>query len=667
MISHTATRLLLTFTVVALALIPHLAYLPRWAVLLIVVAGLWRLLAERRSWRLPGLIIRGSATLLVTVGVLNAFHTLNGLDAGTALLASMVGLKALETRDGRDLIILIYVGYFLNAAALLRDQSVTLFAYTVLTGWLLTATLSDLQRRPVTLGHAAPALFFGAALKRTAWMWLLAVPLALVLFLFVPRLQGQLWALPSDDTHTISGLSDDLALGDLAGLTLSNESAMRVWFEGSLPPPNARYFRVLTLDEFDGRRWSRAPRSMDQPTLQVLSPDSPLQYRVSLEPTQHAWLPALDTVTNWNHASASRNNQLELTQITSATQRALPVRQRLVYALTSTPHSIIPITDADADSAHLPANAAPRSRALAAELRANTHSDRDYINRVLNYFNKERFSYTLESPRVIGDPTDDFLFNTRAGFCEHYASAFAVLMRAAGLPARLVVGYHGGDYNRYGGYLLVRQANAHAWVEVGVEGRWIRVDPTAAVAPERVVQGAGDPTTRGPIAALPPSIAQWLYNVRFIWDAARTVWFDNVVTFSASNQQQLLNMLGLGADLWRGLVLSLTIGLTAITVVLGTWLTVDFRSHRDDAVTRAWKRICKRLNTRGVVRHRAEGPSDYLRRAAQMLPDDAHALNQLHDAYTRLRYLSHSDDTAKNDFLALAKKYGRHTSQQRSC
>jgi transglutaminase-like putative cysteine protease len=648
----------MTFAALAVALIPHLAYLPRWAVLLIVVTGLWRLLAERRSWRLPGLIIRGSATLLVTAGVLNAFHTLNGLDAGTALLASMAGLKALETRDGRDLSIMVYVGYFLCAAALLRDQSLALFAYTVLTGWLLTATLSQLQRRTVVAGKPAN-VNFGAVLKRSAWLWLLAVPLALVLFLFVPRLQGQLWALPTEDTNTISGLSDELALGDLASLTLSNESAMRVWFEGSVPPPDARYFRVLTLDEFDGSNWRRAPRSLDETNLQVRSSDQQQQYRISLEATQHAWLPALDAVTNWNHASASRNDQLELMQVTGAARKAQPVRQRLVYTLTSATHPIVPIVSTDANNLGLPANSAPRSRALAARLRADSTSDRDYVNHVLNYFNKERFSYTLESPRVIGDPTDDFLFNTRAGFCEHYSSAFAVLMRAAGLPARVVVGYHGGDYNRYGGYLLVRQANAHAWVEVGIESRWIRVDPTAAIAPERILQGAGDRATRGPIAALPPSIAQWFYNVRFVWDAARTMWFDNVVTFSTNNQQQLLNMLGLGADLWRGLVLSLTIGLTAITIVLGTWLTLDLKSHHQDPVTRAWTRICKHLTRRGVSRHPAEGPSNYLHRAARALPDDAHALNELRVAYTHARYLKHSDHTAEHNFLALAKKYYR--------
>jgi protein-glutamine gamma-glutamyltransferase len=650
------SRLLATCGALGLALVPHVLHFPAWVSAAVMGAIAWRLAAEQRGWALPPRGLRLAAALAATLAVLAGYRTLNGLDAGTALLAVMAGLKLTETRTPRDHAVLVFIGYFLCLATLLYEQSFGRLAYTLVVVWLLTAALARVHR-PVEAN--TPVRPFRLAAHTLA----LGLPLALVLFVFVPRIEGRFWAVPTPALRHSTGIDDQMSPGDIAELGLSDEPAFRVWFDGRAPPSALRYWRMLVLEDFDGRKWRRAGSFADSTQPEVVTAGRYYDYRIALEPTQREWLPGLDTVVDWPQDVAARGRSAQLVYFDRRLFERRPVTERLSYSLRSDPAatvmpSALPRDLASRDRA-LPQGRAPLTRKFAAELRATAASDREFIDRVLAKFREERFSYTLQPAPLGAEPVDEFLFGTREGFCEHYASAFAVLMRAAGIPARVVVGYQGGEFNSYGGYLLVRQSSAHAWNEVWLAGSgWTRVDPTAAVAPERVRQGElaaelGDQSALGRLYA---DLA-WLRNLRSAWDAVRTTWYDNVVNFDPSRQQRLVEALGIDAPGWQGLAIALTAGVTLAALALGAWLAWELRPHRRDALEAAWARACARLAAVGLPRAAAEGPVDYGRRIASRAPALAGPATELVDAYVAARYLPGATEAERTRFIELAGRF----------
>ncbi|MBS0396404.1 MAG: DUF3488 domain-containing transglutaminase family protein, partial [Proteobacteria bacterium] len=553
-------RLLVTSGALLVALAPHLAHLPRSISAAVVAAAGWRLLAEQRGWALPPRALRVLAAVVATAAVFIRYRTLNGLDAGTALLSLMACLKLLETRAPRDHAVLVFVGFLLCLATLLYEQSLLRLGYVLLAAWLLLAALARVHR-PIEANTAVRP--FRLAVRLLA----LGVPLAVVLFLFVPRIEGRFWALPQASARQSSGIGEDMSPGDVAALGLSDDPAFRVWFDREPPPPEQRYWRVLVLEDFDGRSWHRQSTAADLAAPELVPGGTVYDYRIVQEPTGREWLVALDTVVDWPAAVAARGRALALVHVDPALAERLPVRSALSYRLRSMTGAAVMASALPADlrrrDLRLPAGRAPRTLALAAELRAASRDARDYIGRVLERFRREPFEYTLEPPLLGGEPVDEFLFETRRGFCEHYASAFAVLMRAAGIPARVVAGYQGGESNAFGGYLLVRQSSAHAWTEVWLDGAgWTRVDPTAAVAPERVRRGGLPPGMSGASALGDRLLVQfpWLGRARALWDAARTSWANAVIGFDPDRQRRLLERLGLGERGWQGLAFALAAG-----------------------------------------------------------------------------------------------------------
>jgi transglutaminase-like putative cysteine protease len=657
-------RLLVTCGALALALLPHVTHLPAWVSATLLGAIVWRLGAEQRGWALPPRSFGSVAAVVAALAVFAGYRTLNGLDAGTALLVVMAGLKLFETRAPRDHAVLVFIGYFLCLAALLYEQSFLRLAYTLLVAWLLTAALARVHRpveantpvRPFRL--AARMLVFGA-------------PLAVVLFLFVPRIEGRFWAVPTPVPRHQTGIDDQMSPGDIAELGLSDEPAFRAWFQGAIPPPELRYWRMLVLEDFDGRRWRRAVSFADSGQPEVVPGGASYDYRIALEPTEREWLPGLDTVVDWPDGVAARGRGTQLVYFDRQLLERRPVTNRLTYSLRSYPAAaVMPASlprDLVARDLALPNGRAPRAREFAASLRLAAGSDRAFIDRVLGTFRQQPFSYTLEPAPLGADPVDEFLFRTREGFCEHYASAFAVLMRAAGIPARVVVGYQGGEFNGYGGYLLVRQSSAHAWNEVWLAGAgWTRVDPTAAVAPERVRRGelsrelAGEDAPGRLYARF-----EWLRNIRSAWDAARTVWDDNIVSFDPRRQAGLLAALGLDAQGWQGLAIALAAGVTLASLALGAWLAWELRPRRRDALEAAFAKVCARLGGAGVPRNAAEGPVDYARRVARREPRLAAPVIRLVDAYVAARYLPGASDAERARFFELARRFPRLVRQLR--
>jgi transglutaminase-like putative cysteine protease len=656
-------RLLATSAALALAVVPHVVHLRTWITAFFFGAVALRLAAEHRGWALPPRWLRTVVALLATVGVLVGYRTLNGLEAGTALLVVMAALKLSETRAPRDHAVLVFIGYFLCLATLLFQQSFDRLAYVVAASWALTAALARVHR-PIEANTPVRPFRLGARVL------LLGLPLAVILFVFVPRLEGRFWAIPTSQNEGRSGIDDEMSPGDLAKLGLSDDPAFRAWFGGAVPSGQDRYWRVLVLEDFDGRTW-RAVRLPEPRTPAPVPAGARFDYRITLEPTGHPWVPALDYVVPPDDGTLRIVRAQQLVRFFPRRFEPHPVDQPFEYSLVSYAGTALaadglPLTVRRRDLA-LPDGRHPKTRALAAELRAASSDDADYVQRVLRRFTVEPFAYTLEPAPLGADAVDDFLFRTREGFCEHYASSFAVLMRAAGIPARVVTGYQGGEANRYGGYLLVRQSSAHAWNEVWLEGRgWTRVDPTAAVSPERVRRGGLDrELVGGDVPGALFASVPWLANARAALDAVRTAWNEGVVGFGKGTQMLLLEKIGLGDRGWQGLAIALAVGFALAAVGLTAWLAWEFRPRRRDPVDAGWDAVCARLGADGDPRAPHEGPVDYVRRVARARPALAPDLQDLVDAYVGARYLPVSGNGERERFVALARTFVRRVAAQR--
>ncbi len=617
-----------------LAVLGHVGVLPTWIGLLFIVALATRLLGVLQ----PRPILRRTVLAVFALGsgvvVLANFRTLNGLTAGTSLLVAMAALKVVETERPRDYATLAFIVFFLSLASLLRAPSPLRLAHALACTWLGVQLLLETQRPAA----ASPL----PAARQTARLLGLGLPLAVVLFIFVPRLEGRFWAVPSGGSEATSGVAEEMNPGAIAKLALSDEPAFRVRFDGPLPERASRYWRVLALDAFDGQTWRRSALAATLAPAEPADSRVAVRYSVELEPSHQAWLPNLERLVDWSGVRARRDADGTLALQDNEAGQPQKVDSLTSYSARATPPSAVPTGELDATTRRrtlsLPSGSAPRSRALAGEMRAGSATSRDYIARVLGYFRTEPFAYTLEPPPLGPNPVDEFLFTSRAGFCEHYASAFVVLMRAAGIPARVVIGYQGGDLNAYGNFLLVRQSAAHAWAEVWLDGEgWVRFDPTAAIAPERIRAGLD--------GALPEAEARryrhhfaWVLESRAALDALKAGWDRLVLGYSSRQQARLLDRLGWIGDPLTGLATLLGAGfaLTALTLLT---LQLAFRVRpRPDRVQRAWELACRRLARRGLARDPAEGPLDFARRVRTARPGDGAAFDELVRCYVRIRY-----------------------------
>jgi transglutaminase-like putative cysteine protease len=609
------------------ALAPHVPFLPAWITLLVVAVGAWRWAADHRRWPLPPKSLRIIAAAAATLAVLATYHTVNGIEAGTAFLALMAGVKLLETRGSRDLTVLVFIAYFLLYAALLRDQRLPQLPY--LLGVTVFATAALMRVHAGAAGDPAREV-----LRGTGALLLQAVPLALLLFLLFPRLPGPFWGIATGETAR-TGLGDEMTPGDISDLSVSGEVAFRVRFSGALPPPAQRYWRGPVLHEFDGRSWRR-PRAQAFPTQEVQFTGDPVDYQITLEPTDRPWILALDMPAEWPERAAFRSYDFQLVSPRRLTEVSS-------YRLRSYPHYVagarLPLSMRHKDT-QLPAEGNPRSRALAGELAARYGEPLAIARALLAMFREQPFVYTLDPPKLAENAMDEFLFETRRGFCEHYASAFTLVMRAAGVPARVVTGYQGGEFNPIGGYLIVRQSEAHAWSEIWVAGRgWLRMDPTAAVAPERIEQGlvrALDADEAAP-GRLRDASNFWL-QVELTWDTLNDFWNERVVRFDAARQLNLLERLGIDSPDWRTLGLGLAAGLAAFFVALSLYLAWRYRDPPRDWPARLHAEVARRLHERGLAQGRAEGPAAFLERAERACPDIAHDLATIRSLYVDLRY-----------------------------
>ncbi len=620
-----------------LAVAPLGAWLPLWLPAVAALLLFWRFAHARRGWPIPGRWLRVALTLLVLFAVYRQFGTLFGRNAGLALLVLLLALKLFELKRLRDYMLCVLLLYFLIAGSFLYAQTLWLALYQLAALTVCSATLVRLTQPD--LGGARAALTLAGVLL------LKAAPLVLVLYLLFPRIQGSLWGMPLDAYGALSGLSEEMHPGSVNYLSQSEEVVFRAAFEGERPASGALYWRALVLWDSDGHGWLRGP-APGWPAQSYAASGPPSAYTVTLEPGGKPWLPALDLpVAAPERVRLSPAFTLEL---------GAPLRERRQYRLLSyTNYQTRALQPAERERAlRLPSDASARMHALAREWRAAAREDdAEVVRAALGHFRRENFVYTLEPPLLGDDPVDEFLFDTRRGFCEHYTSAFVTLMRAAGVPARVVLGYQGGELNPAGGYLIVRQSDAHAWAEVWLAGRgWVRVDPTSAVAPERIEYGA--PALRRlhsrglGFGRLPPEALRlalqlgWLEGLtrhgRLAWDSMNDAWNRWVPGYSEQRQHDLLRDLGIETP--TGSVLVGLLGLLA----LGVLATLAFFMRRArpvrDPVQTLYRVYCRKLGRAGLERAPHEGPLDFARRCAGARTDLEPAIERINRLYLGLRY-----------------------------
>ncbi|MDE2256172.1 MAG: DUF3488 domain-containing transglutaminase family protein [Xanthomonadaceae bacterium] len=609
----------LTAAAVFVAVLPHLLRLP-WLIaapVLVLLALRW-LQRRHGGAHLPAWI---KLPLVLLFPVLIVFHygNLFGREPGSALACAMLALKLMETETRRDARAAICFSAFVLMSALLFDDGLWITASLCVALVILLAALRALESPRTTL---LPDLRSGAYALAGA------LPLGLCVFVFFPRLGSPLWGTPNDTTAR-TGLGDRMAPGTMQDLLIDDSPAFRVVFDATPPPRNELYWRGPVLWQFDGSAWTRPEwlaAAHDGSEVRVRGPR--IGYEVTLEPSARQWLLALD-VPLLAPAGAVRGADMSLV---SSARIDEPTRYRMVSA---PDYELEPVLSPlhRRLALQLPPGYDPQARALAQRWHDEFKGNANLVIRAaLDLFHNE-FSYTLNAPLLGRDAVDDFLFDTKRGFCEHFASAFTFLMRAAGIPARVVTGYQGGYFNRLGDYWVVRQSDAHAWSEVWLAGRgWVRVDPTAAVSPQRVQIGAG--AAAG--ASAPWYQADWLMEWRNRLDLVNRFWNDAIVQFNALRQQSLLTPFGVSKADYPQLMLAM---LAAGTLLLGllAWWAMRAPRPDGDALDAAFAKFCRKLAHAGVVRAPADGPMTLARHTAARLPAPQAAQRLLAD-YVSLRY-----------------------------
>jgi transglutaminase-like putative cysteine protease len=626
---HEFIRLVWATGALLVCLLPHLPRLPVWISLLTAACVGWRLVAALRRWRSPS---RGLRIVLATggfAGVIASYGTVNGVEAGSALLVVMMDMKLLETWRRRDYQVLMFIAYFLILSQLLYGPGIWTLPWMVLAVWVTTVALLQSVRVAAPL----PAASAGRLVAR---MLAFALPIMLMLFLLFPRVPGPFWAMPTRSGGASTGLSDEMSPGAITALSRSDAVAFRVSFEGRIPPPTQRYWRGPVLHHFDGTTW-RETTGVPQRTDGLVPAGEPVRYRITLEPHDRPWLLALDYPEFWTETDAYRSSDYQLLS-------RRPVDQLMAYDVRSFPDALTDLRLGRLTRTmelRLPEGRNPETVELANSLRAAHGDDRELLKAVLTRFREEPYVYTMQPPALRGaHPVDEFLFGTRRGFCEHFASAFTVLMRAAGIPARIVTGYQGGEVNPLSRRMTVRQSDAHAWSEIWLEGEgWVRVDPTAAVAPERIELSLADALPAG--ERIPGQLLRTLPGLQQLrqgWDAVDAAWNEWVLGYGPERQIALLRSLGFNNPDWRNLavVLGILVGLALAGVT--AWLAWHYRPPRPDETLRLYQRFLQRLARHGVTRHHWEGPIDFADRASRQRPGDAAAIGGITRSYVRLRY-----------------------------
>jgi len=620
-----------------ISMFPQLTSMPPHLIPITLLPILWRLLAEFKNWKPMSMWLRVVATIFAVAALVTTYGGLMGRRAAVSMLVLMLSLKLLETFRTRDARIVASLSLFLCGTQFLFSQGVPMIVYIIACMLSSLIALMYLQRReayenvaevPETGRSMFNEMGFGLRLL------VLALPIGLAMFMFFPRWSSPIWGIPEGALDARSGLSDSMTPGSIQSLFMDDSPAFRATFEGSMPNHSKLYWRGPVFWDFDGRSWQSGYLSRNLPADNKPDPlAAPFRYRVQMEPTEQHWLFALDypalvpkgTNLSMDYQLRTKHPIVNLKEFVMASDPDFIDSPQLKQTLRNA-------------ALKLPEGFNPRTVEMMSDWRKETASDTEIVRRTLAYFNQEEFHYTLNPPLLSKHTVDEFLFYTQQGFCEHYASAFTVMMRMAGIPARVVTGYMGGWFNDIGSYVLVRQSDAHAWAEVWLEGPgWTRVDPTAAVAPSRVERGAIE------------SLAQrrhildyeWLRNTRNTFDLFQRSWNDWIVAFGSDSQSRLFSMFG-----WDDLdsfklviVMIATILAVAAIILMLSPLLLRFRSaQKKDPLLRLWQKFIRKLARAGFVVPPSMGPMELAEKASAQLHHKEGDILGIAELYVLCRY-----------------------------
>ena len=608
------------------AMLPHFLNLPLWVTGFALFALIWRggqsrgWLWAMPKWILVPLVLGGG------ISVFAEYWTIVGREPGLALLTVMTSFKFLESKTHRDILILVFLCYFLLATHFLFGQTIYIAVYMFAALIFITTTLITINQRDETIA-------LGERLRVSSQLIALSIPIMFILFVLVPRIPGPLWGITQEQRGGVTGLSETMSPGEISNLITSNEVAFRVTFEGAVPPQEQLYWRGPVMANFTGRTWLQQKHTV-QENLNVGETGQKTTYTVTLEPHGKNWLFGLDIPTG-AIADSYMSNEYQLTS-----DKAINDLKR--YTLSSTLAYQLELEES-LDylmlTSDFPEESNPQTLALGQSWARQYNSDTEIVRAALSMFRNQEYIYTLQPPILGRHSSDEFLFSTRRGFCEHYASSFTLLMRAAGIPARIVTGYQGGEYNQVGNYLIVRQSDAHAWSEVWLEDQgWVRIDPTAAVSPDRIENGLDQALNEGltsfKIGNRNPLIGKILYS----WDNLQHSWNRWVLNYDKQKQMHFLSNLGLGIRTWGDMVIALVISLIMITGAYWLFSWYRDRPERPAEYEIIINRLLKKLARSGYRRKPSEYLNEFLARIARDQDYYDQELEKIFEVYNKIKY-----------------------------
>jgi len=640
---------ILIFLLASIGLIafPHINHIPKAVFAFFYLLLSWRFIGIWKQNWLPNKLIVFFLTVCGLALIYSQHHGVFGRDAGTRLFVTALALKLLEIKSERDLYLITYLAFIVAASQFLYEQSLLMSAYILFVCCVLLATLVCINS-----GRPQP----GAALKTASIILVQAIPIAVVLFILFPRIEAPKWLLFNEKHQAKAGLSDSMEPGSISDLGMSDELVFRVKFTGALPPPVQRYWRGPVLSHTDGKKWTQVKdlqfgRSLDKPVFT----GSPYQYTLLMEPQDKVWVFALEMPADYA-LPLNRNANYQL--ITSEKPD-----KRTEYKITSyLNYNTGTITRTEYKVAtQLPNQPSDKIKQLVKQLHGFDSSPDDFIKRLLNHFRREDFHYTLTPALMEENPIETFLFETRYGFCSHYAAAFVYLMRVANIPARVVTGYQGGELNKVGNFLEIRQADAHAWAEVWIENKgWVRFDPTAAIAPERIERNInidqlmpGGVISYMPTGAAAQAAFNWLKQTRQLWSNVDYNWQRWVINYDNRNQSRFLSSLGI--DDIKAMIYWMVGSIGLITALL-SWLLLYQKHKAIDPELRIYNRFCRKIAKRGLLRGQCEGAKDFAERIKIKLPEQAANIDQITDLFIKLRY---GKNTTQDYFKYLKQRVTR--------
>lgn len=628
---HRRTRRILGLTVL-LAQLPLVLHLPLWISIPGLALVLSKILPTFDNKNLFTPLVMTPLVLVAAIAIIFHYGHFFDRDPCVAFLFLLVGFKFAESKRVYDASLLIVLCAFLLMTQFFYWQTIAAAMFSIPAIFFIGLSLFSLQRGSAELDTRT-------MVHLTSKLLLQAIPVALVLFVAVPRITSPGWG-DNGSGQSTTGLSSRMSPGSIAQLSKSNEVAFRVEFNSGSPTPWDLYWRGPVLTGYDGYEWFIYPNGavehLPQTNLQNTGPE--VQYTITMEPTHNPWLPALDTPVSLPKQILRNGSSETIAQVNNERQlnSLKPLDRVTQYQTTSVlTDRFIPTMSPGVENL-LTTESNPKAYSWARKQRAKYPDDKQYANHLMNWFNTQSFSYTLNPPRLGRNSIDDFMFDTRSGFCEHYAGSFVFMLRAAGIPARVVTGYQGGEYN--GGYMIIRQSDAHAWTEAFIDGQWLRFDPTAAVAPERVEQGLEEALGNEHNNSLLGQFElSWLKSAGLKWDSVNYAWQLLVVGFDSSQQNQIWSKLGLEKPSALTIVLVI-IAAGLIWMALILFPVTAFTRNRLDPCETQWQNFCRKFSRKGETRQQGESARDYVNRLAHLWPQHHKSMDKLLSAYHAGRF-----------------------------